>query len=423
MYFQDPDQLKFSKTHQETLRRLTIDASESATVLHDFEAILDLVKAGSLEITPAGQLTLASVSTINSRMSHPLQLGLQRPQQKSYPHVHGLYLLLRASGLTTINETEKRRLLYLEDALYQQWLALNPTERYCTLLETWMIRGKPEIIGEYGRSFDLIPDNFERTASFYIAIPSVGARINNQKTREAELAYHPGLYNLGLLDLFGLVNVEQGSSEPGRGWCINAIYRTPVGDAFIAALYTGFFSDPDSMLALEDNIPESLGVLQFGVLQPILQPYLAGWRNNLVGPKGAFRLGTYVFKVALGKVWRQIGIDAHLSLDDLASIILMAFEFDDDHLYEFSYKNPLGITVSFYHTYMDEGPFAEDVKIGDLPIAIGQTIKFLFDFGDNWKFTIVLEQINTKQLPNDRQILATYGTPPLHYPNWDEDEP
>ena len=113
MYFQDPDQLKFSKTHQETLRRLTIDASESATVLHDFEAILDLVKAGSLEITPAGQLTLASVSTINSRMSHPLQLGLQRPQQKSYPHVHGLYLLLRASGLTTINETEKRRLLYL----------------------------------------------------------------------------------------------------------------------------------------------------------------------------------------------------------------------------------------------------------------------------------------------------------------------
>ena len=47
---------------------------------------------------------------------------------------------------------------------------------------------------------------------------------------------------------------------------------------------------------------------------------------------------------------------------------------------------------------------------------------YILHEADNWKFTIVLEQINTKQLPNHRQILATHGTPLAQYPNWDEDE-
>ncbi len=43
---------------------------------------------------------------MNERLSEPIQLDLKRPQQKSYPPINGLYLLLRASGLGQIISKE-----------------------------------------------------------------------------------------------------------------------------------------------------------------------------------------------------------------------------------------------------------------------------------------------------------------------------
>lgn len=66
---------------------------------------------------------------INARLARPLVLGMQRPQQKSYPHIHGLYLLVRASGLTLVDTAPKKPLLVVDDAVYPLWQGLNPTER------------------------------------------------------------------------------------------------------------------------------------------------------------------------------------------------------------------------------------------------------------------------------------------------------
>jgi len=125
-------------------------------------------------LTGTLQLPLHLLPEINARLAHPLELGLKRPQQKSYPHIHGLYLLLRASGLTDISGTAKKPLLVVDGDLHRQWQVLNPTERYATLLESWLLRGHPETIGKRGRSPFGVPQTGWEWARFFHRIPNAG---------------------------------------------------------------------------------------------------------------------------------------------------------------------------------------------------------------------------------------------------------
>jgi hypothetical protein len=77
-----------------------------------------------------------------------VQLDLKRPQQKSYPHLQGMFILLRAAGLALITQAGKQSVLRLNPETYAAWQALSPTEQYFSLLEIWMIRAHPEIVGE-----------------------------------------------------------------------------------------------------------------------------------------------------------------------------------------------------------------------------------------------------------------------------------
>ena len=38
------------------------------------------------------------------------------------------------------------------------------------------------------------------------------------------------------------------------------------------------------------------------------------------------------------------------------------------------------------HPAMDEGPWADEISIGSLPIDPGQTMQLWYDFGDDWRF-------------------------------------
>jgi hypothetical protein len=81
-------------------------------------------------------------------MSIPLDVKLKRPQQKSFPRINALYLLLRASGLTQIALEKKEMKLLLDNKALTDWASLNPTERYFALFHAWWLRGSAEIIGE-----------------------------------------------------------------------------------------------------------------------------------------------------------------------------------------------------------------------------------------------------------------------------------
>jgi hypothetical protein len=414
MYSLSSQRLEFSSEHKQVLRSLVIGEGSPGTILRDFEMLLGYLRERGLPVTGMHQLPLRVLPEINARLTHPLQLGLKRPQQKSYPHIHGLYLLLRASGLTCVGGTSEKPLLLVDEAVYQVWESLNPTERYGSLLEAWLLRGKPEIIGEYYRPLFLIPGNFEKWASFFAVIPDAGLQIAGDHVAEDWLRYTLGWHNLGLLDLFGLITVQQGPPAPGKGWQIERIYRTTVGDALLALLYTEFFGDFDNIREIEGK-----GKVPFGVLQPVLQPYFPQWENSLSVPEWAFREGTHIFKVSLGRLWRRIAIPADQTLDALASAILNAMEFDHDHLYRFSYQNRFGALESVNHPYLDEEPWTSEVLVGDVPLPIGQMMTYLYDFGDQWEFDVSLEQVDPEMVIEDSVILEAYGESPEQYPGWD----
>ena len=66
--------------------------------------------------------------------------------------------------------------------------------------------------------------------------------------------------------------------------------------------------------------------------------------------------GKVVFKVSLGKAYRKLAIPSTINLDELACSILSAFNFNNDHLYEFIFKNNYGITERISHSYADIQP-------------------------------------------------------------------
>jgi hypothetical protein len=134
-------------------------------LLHDFSALIEILRRKNHTLTPKHQLPMKLLSEINESLQNPIQLGLKRPQQKSYPHIHGLYLLVRASGLSVLDTRGKKPKLVIDDKIYDQWKTLNPTEQYGNLLEAWLLRGFEDIIGERHRWG--IPDHVRKITEFF----------------------------------------------------------------------------------------------------------------------------------------------------------------------------------------------------------------------------------------------------------------
>lgn len=405
------EKLKFSPEQKQMLRDIVIDESGPGTILRDFNSLFNFLSEESVvPVTGTHQLPIRVLPEINARMTHSLQQGLRRPQQKSYPHVNGLYLLVRASGLTFVGGTKKKPLLFIDKDGYEAWQRLNPTEQYCSLLETWLLRGKPEIIGEPDSMF-FVPDTFRKCMYFFEKIPRKGLQIEGDRNAEDSLRFTPGWYNLGLLELFGLISVRNGPLVQGKAWNIEYVHRTPFGDALLGLLLSEFFKNTENICELGDERE-----VAFGVIQAVLQPYFPDWRNNLIAPKWIFREGTHIFKVSMEDVWCRIALPANFSLDTLASAILDAIGFENDHLYEFSYENRFGALDKVHHPYMEEGPWTSEILVGEVPLEIEQAMTFLFDFGDKWEFEVVLEQVDREMIVDKPALFEINGKPPEQYP-------
>ena len=375
-------------------------------MLGDFAKFLEAIGAQGTEVTKAGKVPkVRFMAQLNQQMAHPIQLGLKRPQPKAYPNVTGMYLLLRVIGLGRI---ENENHLILDEAALERWHRLNPTEQYFTLLESWILRGSPELLGEHG---NLYYSALRQWLEFHLAIPKEGLAIAGRYEKNQYLAFTPGWTNLALLELFGILTLEHGQPLTGKGWRVKRAERTPFGDALLAQLF--------DFLALEP--PQENQSQLFGRLQPVLQPFFPAWNSNFSLPEDPAADGLHIFKVSLGRVWRRIAIAADSTMDLLADAILQAYAFDYDHLYQFTWVNRFGLSTHLNHAYMDEPPFAEEVKVGTVGLAPGDAITFLYDFGDNWEFTVLLERIEpAKKNYKKPVLLESRGKAPEQYPDWDE---
>jgi hypothetical protein len=329
--------------------------------------------------------------------------------------------LLRASGLTRVQGSGSKTRLVVDPAMLMQWDQLNPTEQYFGLLEAWLRLGRGEMVGERGPTWgDLLVNCLQAWQS----IPEAGKSFDLKKPHNIYLSgIGLDFYLLALMDLFGLIAVEQ-PRRPISPWRPAGVQHVSFGDAVFTLLSSQFDTllrddfPEDEDEDQEEGVPE---VPRFGVWQPLFQPYFPQWRQNLELPRPEPREGTFVFRVSLGKVWRLIAMPAGDTLDDLLGWILRSVNFDSDHLYEFIYRDRLGAAVRAVHPYVEEGPRADEVPIGTLPLEPGQVMELVYDFGDYWEFTVKLERIEPPGAKvKAPRILESHGKAPAQYPSWDE---
>jgi len=410
------EHLPCSAEDRQILTAQKIDDHGPGTILRDFDTLLEVVGVRGIAVTAQNYLLpLSALVPLNARMTHPIELGLKRPQQRSFPHLNALYLLLRASGLTDIEGRGTQWRLSLDQVVLESWHGLNPSERYFTLLETWLLHGRPEILApDAGLYF---PAPIGEWKQFVAEIPNGGRRIAGDPEEASLVRSAPGLLTIGMLDLFGLITVEPGVPVVGKGWCIDRVHRTPWGDALLHVLSPALLSMP-FLIRLDSEID-----VPFGELQAILQPWFPAWRRNLKHPEAVFRDGTYIFKVSWGRVWRRIAIAGQDPLDRLAHVIIDAFAFTADHLYQFSYRNRFGVLVRINHPLLETGPpLTSEVRIGDLPLRSGEAMTYVYDFGVQWHFDVQLERLDpVDQTLGQARILEAHGEAPVQYP-WVDDE-
>ena len=401
-------QPELKASQEQCLRNQVISPDQPGTVLHDFVVVLDYV--GTEGVETQGKYNLLPIKLIgelDGRLSRPLHLHLEikRPLIRSHPYLQGLNLLLRASGLTRIKGTGPKARLVVDPEMMVQWEQLNPTERYFNLLEAWLRFGRAEMVGERGTLWDGF---LFKCLQAWQAIPVKGQRFDLKKPQEIYVSsVGREFYLLALMDLFGIVEVEH-PTHPISPWGPAALRHVPFGDALCTLMMTRLHpvwgtyvreleqdedEQEDEDGELDGQEEEALELPRIGAWQPIFQPYFPLWRQNLVPPGLESRQGTFVFRVSLGKVWRLIAMPADQTLNDLVHMILRSVNFDNDHLHEFTFRNRLGATVRVKHSVMDEPPYSDEVRIGMLPLESGETMGLIYDFGDNWSFTVRLERI------------------------------
>ncbi|HSP43204.1 MAG TPA: hypothetical protein VLO11_10065 [Luteolibacter sp.] len=138
-------------------------------------------------------------------------------------------------------------------------------------------------------------------------------------------------------------------------------------------------------------------------------------------------MNTLLFKVEHGDWCAELQMPATYVLGDLAHAILDAVGFDSDHAYGFydNLKTPHR-SKERYTLFADMG---EEVDEGDLGVehmpidAVfkpGRKMLFLFDYGDDWRFSVTCMAGEETRAFKRPKILSITGTPPEQYPDGEE---
>jgi hypothetical protein len=459
---------------QQLLTEQQIAVGNPGTILTDVNTLLEFVGPKGL-VTKSKNASLPAdrLPELNLHVSHPIELTLKRALLRDYPNLSGIFILLRVMELL---QMKGRRLVVCPTAL-EFWRGLNSTEQYFALLEALLFQAQTSVLG--GPRTKAAPQAFENIVSFLGQLSDRWRSFNRYESiyqlgPQGELPPW-NLFvqqQLGLIEIRRRVYSEKEKKDWGRsGWLVGGAKLTPWGTAATWALLelqkhiyeTELAADDDDapdadqpqFIFEEVSIPAAKGTasnedddandpewdegeaeseeiseesgaeVPFGILRPVFQPYFPEWKAIYARPGGEVRSGTHIFKVTLagwhggdGGIWRRIAVPPDASLDTLAGAILGAFKLDDDHLYDFSYRDRRGRSRVYNHPETDRGPFTTEMTIGKTELALKDAMHFTFDYGDYWEFDVRLEKVEAEpgRLKQPR-VIESAGKAPEQYPD------
>jgi hypothetical protein len=331
---------------------------------------------------------------LNEAMVEPLPHDLKRPQLRSFPTLMGLFMLLRNCGLA-VGETKPKRRVLIDPSMLAQWRSLNTTERFFNLMSCCLYEVSWDCVGsrshcEKGLT-NAIRDLYMslREPVTVLGDDRFGIFYSIERSVLACLLHHFGWLRLSY----------NANPKPGNAVTVRRVERTDFGDAMFVATC--------NFAAFEREKTD--------VLYQKLQPLFPAWTKTLARPEPEFREGNHTFKVSLGTIWRRIEAPADADLEQLANAILRAFRFDNDHLYQFKLRDASGNSITVGGPHMDETTyFADELRVGEVPLLIGESMVFHYDFGDDWRFKVTLEAVNEGKA-SALKVTAKSGQSPHQY--------
>lgn len=115
-------------------------------------------------------------------------------------------------------------------------------------------------------------------------------------------------------------------------------------------------------------------------------------------------------------VWRRLVLPSTLRLDQMHGVLQAVFDWTDSHLHRFVLDDEAwGDGEKYLCPYdveegEDEGVPASDVRVDEVLAAAGDTLTYVYDYGDNWHHRLVVEEVGPTS--DDVQLLAGRGAAP-----------
>jgi len=405
-----------------------ITDTHPSPILRNFRTFLEALSNTPSPLTPGLNLARKTLFALNARIAQPETGVTERSDQVMYPLLNLFYHLSLESGLFFLQAEAKKPFFEPRLEKIGAFRAMEPAAQYFFLLETYLQHCDWESL-DPNRNFGTQVQLLQMLPLLALAEPgeTIPLRTGNADSFRFlawDLGYH-GLY----FEYFGLwrateMPMEKDWSKTWRKY--ESLALTPFGKSFLERLAEkGLLPNPDIeedmlnyFLSREDrtillNLPGRLH-------EYFSDSFPAGAFANMlpVTEKVEFEEGVFVFKVSLHydpKIWRRVALSTHDTLHELHLIIQEAFHFDNDHLYCF-YLHPRSDRRDVYNDPWSEPPFADEADIGALKLAPGRRFRYLFDFGDNWMFDIVLEEVRKgEKLPGGPKVLEKKGKAPRQY--------
>jgi len=425
------------------------------TILRDVDSFLQFVgTAGIVTQSRNGAIPISRLMELNQMSCQSIQLNLKRPLLRDFPNLAGVFILLRVMDLLQLDGSRlvvgskaldswraltcgEQYFALLEALLFEADPGVLAAER--RRQDEARLEQVPVFLGQltdrwrnftdYDARYVLGPHGTLRPWNIFLqqqfGLIEVRPRQASEKERRggaaggwvvgsARITPWGTAVTWGLLEFLKAFEefsdfVDSDSAAPGNAshqldllGSVPTAESNPPGTAplELAGPATASDTDPDDLEegvdAMADTTPPPL---TFGCLQAMFQRYRPDWRTVYSRPGPELRTGTHLFKVSLSgwrgdsRIWRRIAAPADTSLDDLAWAILKAFKFDNDHMYDFQYRDRRGQYRAYGHPYGDERPFTTEITLAETELPIKDAMRFTFDYGDNWQFTVCLEAV------------------------------
>jgi Plasmid pRiA4b ORF-3-like protein len=140
------------------------------------------------------------------------------------------------------------------------------------------------------------------------------------------------------------------------------------------------------------------------------EPKVYFFRATLIGVRG---------------VSRKLAARGDRTLEDLHGLLQTAYNWDDDHLYVFwpsgrFWDRESGPGFGRPDCCRDSGDRSARVRLDRLGLEVGQTVAYVFDFGDEWRVRLKLVDVRETDGVPAMAILESRGEAPPQY--WNEED-